>query len=298
MGDFLGKIYFNPKFHSPHFFKVLPMLFQDVYFNAVFTDLDESMIQMANKKIIIPVFLNEESVPAELSNGNYLIRKNIVNDNEFEFIDEELSKIGARNSFMSTMKTNYTKREFNDFFQITNWDLIVSNYLKCNELGTWDLINLRNKLKIYSLQKVESIRKPDNVGTFLKYRNIKLPANLRIHDLQKFRDEKLFTSFNDWLDKEIINYDTNEGELSLELPEHLDKSFERINRKYSEKTAVQGALFQFGLTFTAVLTGFNPIMSVAGGFAASTMPKKLHNIYAKERWVYWLLNIESAKRYE
>ena len=292
----LAKIYFNPKYHDSRFFKVLPLLFSEVYFNAEYTDLNDELLKLINNKVIIPVFSDEDSVPKRLEKNKFIVRENLIDTDEFFGILDEVGRIGPKLSFISSMSKEYTEKEFTDLFSITNWDLIVSNYLGCNELAFEDLIKLRRRLFINSLHELEDSYKPTSVSKFIQNRRVTLPTNLLVNDLVKFRKEKLFLSFNDWVDREENTNRENQEKNTEKFGEQMSNSYQHLLDEYAHKRAVQGGLTQVAISLTAVQLGIPPAESIVTGFVASKIPSILHPLLAKEKWVYWLANIENVPR--
>jgi hypothetical protein len=294
----MAKVYFNPKYHDKILFRVLPLLFDEIYFNAEHTNFDDFLIQACNKKIFTPVFNSKYDIAEGLDATVCRGRTDVVPEDEYDEIMEELSTIGAKVRYGHGLSKDYANEELLELFKITNWDLVISNYLGCNEIGFNDMIRLRKKMFLQSEHEIESDEKPKAVSDFMKTRNIRLPINLRISDIEGFRNENLFHRFNKWVEKEFNDHKTY-GNESITVPDLMVNDYQRIVNTYAGRTNGQAGILSAVMTIgAAYYAGVPPIVATAAGAAATVIPSAVHKFLAREKWVYWMMNIESTKRNE
>ncbi len=293
----MAKVYFNPKYHDKILFRVLPLLFDEIYFNAEHTDFDEFIIQACNKRILTPVFNSKSEIENGLDAAICRSRMDVVPEDEYDAIMEELSFIGAKLRFGYGLSKEYTNEELLELFKITNWDLVISSYLGCNEIGFNDMIRLRKRMFIQSEHEIENSEKPRAVNDFLRTRNIRLPVNLRISDIENFRNQNLFRRFNEWVDKEFNDHNKySNGDTTV--PELMVNDYLRLVDTYSGRTMGQGNILSAVVAIgAAYYAGVPPLVVPLAGVVATAAPSLVHKLLAKEKWVYWVMNVESAKRH-
>lgn len=294
----MAKIYFNPKYHDEIFFRVLPLLFEKVYFNGEHAKFNDYLISLCQKEIVIPVFNSPANVPSTIGDKHYICRPDIVPDEDYQRIMEELYAIGPKKKFAYYMKKEYTDEELQALFDITNWDLTIAAYLEVPELGFDDMLTLRRKLLVESTNLIEKTQKPLAVTGFLEKRNVSLPTDLREQDISDFRQERHFIRFNQWVDEKMEKHETHPTDSNIELPDVMVNDYQQLVNTYSSRRAGQGTIAGAIIGIAALQLGASPEMGIIVGSSGGTISAFAHRLFAKEKWVYWVMNVESVKRYE
>ena len=216
------------------------MLFCSVYVNAEYLQLSPNQIsEYANKEIIVPVYSDSDNLPDGIKEKCYLLREEIIPDDEFDIIMEDIDLIGPKKEFESKLSKD-AQRNFKEFFEITKWDWVISKHLDCAELAFDDLINLRRQIFLSTVNNYASTNKKNCVDEFLGKVSITLPHALKSNDLSDFRREAVFNSFNEWLDSVEEKYGQSVDDRNISLPEALFSSYKKLADKYSKRDTFIG----------------------------------------------------------
>lgn len=257
---------------------------------------------LVQERMFVPVYIAND--PIEVFGGeNYLIRKNIVEDIEFNSIYDAWTEEDSKDRTFNRLARQAClihETPLDVSFNL-GWDLIISQMLvapivigkRYENLLKYRIESSARDMIADNFRRDESTR--DTVTKFLHRILNRLPSSLSIDDLKSFRRDGGARHFREWFRDAYSKAVETKKAIGIDIDEAMERDFNELVRQHSKR----GSGISWAITGSVAITSAlfaGPLAGVMSATGSAILPKAVTSFwkrYGSRNWTYLIIRMKN-----